>query len=89
VRRRYLIAGRVQGVGYRFFTRRSAARLGVSGWVRNLASGQVEAESQGSEDALNSFEAELRRGPPGCLVTEFAVFEISDEAEPAKAFLVR
>lgn len=89
MRRRYLIAGRVQGVGYRYFTRRAAGPLGVNGWVRNLPDGQVEAEGQGPPDALAAFEAELRRGPPGSLVTEFAVTEISDEADYAKGFAVR
>lgn len=89
MRRRYLIAGRVQGVGYRFFARRSAARLGVSGWVRNLPNGQVEVQGQGSPEELESFEVELRRGALGSLVTEFAVSEILDEAEVARTFLVR
>jgi len=89
VRRRYLVSGQVQGVGFRWFARAIARRLGVEGWVRNLPSGQVETEGQGSTEALESFEAELRRGPPGSLVTEFAVSEISDEADNAKMFVVR
>ena len=89
MRRRYLVSGQVQGVGFRWFARAIARRLGVEGWVRNLPSGQVETEGQGSTEALESFEAELRRGPPGSLVTEFAVSEISDEADNAKMFVVR
>ena len=88
MRRRFLIAGRVQGVGYRYFVRRSAGRLGVTGWVRNLPSGEVEAEGQGSEGVLMDFEAELRRGPPGSLVTEFTVTGISDEVESVSGFAI-
>lgn len=89
MRRRYLISGRVQGVGFRWFARSAAHRLGILGWVRNLPNHQVEAEGQGSTEALESFESELRRGPLGALVTEFDVSEISDETDSASAFIVR
>jgi len=89
VRRRYLISGRVQAVGFRWFARGAANRLGIRGWVRNLPSHQVEAEGQGTPEALESFETELRRGPPGALVTEIAVSEISDETDSASGFVIR
>jgi acylphosphatase len=89
VRRRYVISGRVQAVGFRWFARATASRLGILGWVRNLPSHQVEAEGQGSPEALESFETELRRGPPGAQVTEFAVSEISDETNSASGFVIR
>ena len=89
MRRRYLVAGRVQGVGYRDFARRAASRLGVTGWVRNIPEGKVEAEGQGNAEMLASFEAELRRGPSGALVAEFAISEISDESDRANAFVIR
>lgn len=89
MRRRYLISGRVQGVGFRYFVRRAAGRLGVTGWVRNLASGEVEAEGQGAKEVLDAFETELRRGPSGSLVTEFATAVVSDEVEPATGFAIR
>jgi acylphosphatase len=89
VRRRYLIDGRVQGIGFRWFARAAARRLGVAGWVRNLPTGQVEAEAQGSAEDLEAFELELRRGPPGSLVTEFTVSEISDEADSPNTFAIR
>jgi len=57
--------------------------------VRNLPSHQVEAEGQGTPEALESFETELRRGPPGALVTEIAVSEISDETDSASGFVIR
>jgi len=66
--RRYLIEGRVQGVGFRFFTRNAARALGLSGFVRNLSDGSVEAVARGSEEALEAFEQSLRRGPAGSRV---------------------
>ena len=60
---RYRITGRVQGVGFRFFARTAARRLGVQGWVRNCADGSVEALAVGSQDQLQAFEEALRRGP--------------------------
>lgn len=89
MRRRYLVSGQVQAVGFRWFARATARRLGVAGWVRNLPSGQVEAEGQGKPEELEAFELELRRGPPGSLVTEFAISEISDEADMVNVFAIR
>lgn len=63
VARRYVIAGRVQGVGFRFFAEAAAAREGVHGWVRNLPDGTVEALVEGELDAVDRVEAALRRGP--------------------------
>ncbi|HEU5181352.1 MAG TPA: acylphosphatase [Candidatus Polarisedimenticolia bacterium] len=62
---RYLIEGRVQGVGFRYFARRSARRLGLAGYVRNLPDGSVEAVARGTDEALAAFEQALRQGPPG------------------------
>jgi len=61
--RRYLISGRVQGVGYRMFAQRAASEAGIRGWVRNLSDGRVEAHAIGPAAALEDFEAQLRRGP--------------------------
>jgi len=61
--RRFIISGRVQGVGYRYFVIRAARRIGVAGTVRNLPDGTVEAIAEGSETALSEFRAELERGP--------------------------
>lgn len=63
VARRYVIAGRVQGVGYRFFAEAAAAREGVHGWVRNLPDGTVEAYVEGERESVDRVEAALRRGP--------------------------
>ncbi|HQX56542.1 MAG TPA: acylphosphatase [Pyrinomonadaceae bacterium] len=63
IARRFFISGEVQGVGYRFFAQRSAARYQVRGYIRNLADGRVEALVEGSEKAVNSFRADLAAGP--------------------------
>ena len=61
--RRFIVSGRVQGVGFRYFAIRAARRVGVAGTVRNLPDGTVEAIAEGSETALNEFRSELERGP--------------------------
>ena len=58
-----LVAGRVQGVGFRYFARSRAARHGVRGYVRNLADGRVEVVAQAGEAALAAFIEDLRVGP--------------------------
>lgn len=63
VARRYLVRGRVQGVGFRYFVQREAVRLRLSGWVRNLDDGCVETHAQGSPAALDEFAGALHRGP--------------------------
>ncbi len=60
---RYLVSGRVQGVGYRYFALREAQALGVAGYARNLADGRVEVVAEASEESLAQFEARLRQGP--------------------------
>ena len=61
--RRFVVSGRVQGVGFRYFTQDVAAREGVHGRVRNLPDGRVEVEAEGDEETLARFEAALWRGP--------------------------
>ena len=61
--RRYVVRGRVQGVGFRYFVQREALRLSLSGWVRNLDDGNVETHAQGSAAALAEFAGALHKGP--------------------------
>lgn len=67
---RYLLSGRVQGVGFRHFTRTRARRLGVRGTVANLPDGRVEVRAAADADTLARFEDELRQGPPAGRVTD-------------------
>jgi len=59
----YLISGRVQGVGYRAFVHRTASALKLTGWVRNLRDGRVEALVSGPEETQQKLQGELERGP--------------------------
>ena len=71
--RRAVVSGRVQGVGFRFFAERAANKEGVFGWVRNLPDGRVETVVEGSDDAVERYLAEIRKGPLGARVTDVAV----------------
>jgi acylphosphatase len=71
--RRFLIGGRVQGVGYRMFAEASASIEGVHGFVRNLADGRVEAVVEGDQESVDRVEMKLRRGPIGARVESFEV----------------
>jgi acylphosphatase len=80
---RLRIVGRVQGVGFRDFVRREANRLGLAGWVRNIADGSVEVEAEGPRARLAALVDAARRGPASSRVG--AVEETWAEAEPAHA----
>ena len=66
--RQYLVRGRVQGVGFRWFVQREAERLGIVGYARNLSSGEVEVRAQADEAVLDLFKRKLRNGPPAARV---------------------
>jgi acylphosphatase len=83
VARRYVIAGRVQGVGFRWFTHDAAAREGVHGWVRNLADGSVEVVAEGDRPGVDRLEAAVRRGPASARVERFDVVELAPTGRPA------
>lgn len=83
--RRYLVSGHVQGVGFRWFARRAAVELGLTGWVRNLRDGRVEAEASGPPERLAAFERRLREGPDGAVVGGVDAQEVP-EAEPHGRF---
>ena len=81
VARRYLISGRVQGVGFRYFTEATAAREGILGWVRNTPDGRVEVVAEGDAEALERFERSLRHGPRGARVERVDVDATSPTGE--------
>jgi acylphosphatase len=61
--RRFVVSGRVQGVGYRAFAQHAARETSVTGWARNLDNGNVEVHANGTKSQLDDFEARLRQGP--------------------------
>jgi acylphosphatase len=70
VARKYIISGLVQGVGFRFFTQRAAARHQVLGYVRNMDDGRVEALAEGDARAVEDFKHDLLTGPTYSSVEE-------------------
>lgn len=61
--RRYIVRGRVQGVGFRWFVEREARMLGINGWVRNNADGSVEVLAMGTHEQVTALRARLHAGP--------------------------
>ena len=88
VARRYLISGRVQGVGFRYFTEAAAAREGLQGWVRNLPDGRVEIDVEGEAEAMERFERNVNHGPPGARVSAVHVDDTVPQRR-ASGFSVR
>jgi acylphosphatase len=76
--RRYIVRGRVQGVGFRWFVEREARMLGVNGWVRNNPDGTVEVLGMGSQEQLDTLRVRLKQGPRASRVDEVNV----EPAEP-------
>lgn len=63
VTKRFLVRGRVQGVGFRWFVEREAHLLGIAGWVRNNSDGSVEVLAMGTRDQLSGLRSRLQQGP--------------------------
>ncbi len=78
MRARFVVRGRVQGVGYRASTQHQARELGLTGWVRNLPDGAVELEAQGAAELVARLEAWLRNGPMLAKVTGVAREDLDD-----------
>jgi acylphosphatase len=87
IRRRLVVHGVVQGVGFRYSLSRRARALGVAGWVRNLGDGTVEAVLEGAPAAVAEAARWCRRGPRGATVTR--VDEDGEEPEGLAAFEIR
>jgi acylphosphatase len=77
------VEGRVQGVGFRWFVRRVAEALGISGWVRNVADGSVEVSAVGDPGAVARLREQLGSGPPHAQVDRLV--ELSGGTEPRNA----
>ena len=87
-RLRILVEGRVQGVGFRWFVRQEARRLGLAGWVRNLADGRVEMAVAGEEGAVRRLLEHVRVGPDAAAVTALAEEHLGEEASLPYPFTV-
>jgi acylphosphatase len=74
--RRFVVRGRVQGVGFRWFVEREAHMLGIAGWVRNNADGSVEVLAMGSHDQLLGLRSRLRQGPRAARVDDVEESEV-------------
>jgi acylphosphatase len=85
----FLIQGRVQGVGFRWFVQREASELDLRGWVRNTEEGEVEVVAHGTEAGLAELRASLRRGPRGSRVDHLIEYYLDDrEAEGLSSFRI-
>jgi len=85
----FLIQGRVQGVGFRWFVQREAGQLDLRGWVRNTEEGEVEVVASGTPDELAKLRASLRRGPRGSRVDHLVEHTLDEkEAEDLSSFRI-
>jgi acylphosphatase len=85
----FLVQGRVQGVGFRWFVQREAAMLDLRGWVRNTEEGEVEVVAYGSEADLAELRASLRRGPRGSRVDHLVERYLPDsDADDLSSFRI-
>ena len=88
VARRFLVSGRVQGVGFRYFAQDAARREGLHGYVTNQDDGTVEVKAEGDADALERFERKLRQGPSRSRVEHVTIDEVSPD-QGNTGFLIR
>lgn len=85
----FLIQGRVQGVGFRWFVHREASELALRGWVRNTEDGDVEVVAAGEAEDLAELRASLRRGPRGSRVDRLIEHTLADsEAKGLHSFRI-
>lgn len=88
VARRFLVSGRVQGVGFRYFAQDAARREGLHGYVANQDDGTVEVKAEGEAEALERFERALRRGPSRSRVEHVLIDEVAP-GQGNTGFLIR
>jgi acylphosphatase len=85
----FLIQGRVQGVGFRWYVQREATELELRGWVRNTEDGDVEVMAAGEPRDLSELRASLRRGPRGARVDRIVEHNLAEtEAESLSSFQI-
>ncbi|HEY7878251.1 MAG TPA: acylphosphatase [Gemmatimonadaceae bacterium] len=83
------VRGAVQGVGFRWFVRDAAHRLGISGWVRNHEDGSVEIAADGSEGSIERFVDDVTRGPRGASVASVARDPLGEDETLPSPFVIR
>lgn len=79
ITRKYIVHGRVQGVGFRYFTRKMAEAFDIAGVVRNASDGSVEIVASGSAENHRSFKEQIGIGPDGARVDKITVQELAPE----------
>lgn len=84
-----VVRGSVQGVGFRWYVRETAQRLGVAGWVRNREDGSVEIAVSGDEDRVEQFAAAIERGPSHASVAGVSRNPLGDGETLARPFEIR
>ncbi len=85
---RIIVSGKVQGVGYRYFSQMKAVQYGVKGWVKNLADGSVEVIARGENNQLEPFIADLRKGNPFSKINNLEITEM-DQLEHFHSFTIK
>ncbi|PRY70491.1 acylphosphatase [Glaciihabitans tibetensis] len=81
IRKHAVVRGEVQGVGFRFHTQATASKLGVNGFVQNLADGSVDVEIEAEEAAVDRMLAWLREGPTWAIVRSVDVSELAPRGD--------
>ena len=84
----FRVTGRVQGVGFRWWTRSLATRLGLSGSVANLPDGSVAVHARGADDRLRELQARLAEGPPGARVASVDPLPFAAQGVPEGEFVI-
>ena len=81
IRAEFVVSGRVQGVGYRYFVYHNAVSLGLTGYARNIYDGTVHVVAEGDEDKINLLHQQLKTGPSRSYVENIKVFYDEYKAE--------
>ncbi len=89
ISRKFILKGRVQGVGFRFFTTKNAEKFGITGSVKNLTNGDVEVYAKGDENKLENFKSKLIKGNSFSRVEDIEEYEVSEDKVNNNDFHVR